>query len=77
MVGVFGAEMDMSFRSSGVRLNARIFGQFRAAHALFLGTIKNSPDLHVGQKMSMRICLNWMAWVVWKNDMLMHAKLMC
>ena len=29
MVGVFGAEMAVSFRSSKVGLNARIFGQFR------------------------------------------------
>ena len=28
MVGVFGAEMAMSFRSSGVGLKAGIFGQF-------------------------------------------------
>ena len=29
MVGVFGAEMAVSFRSSGVGLKAGIFGQFR------------------------------------------------
>ena len=28
MVGVFGAEMAVSFRSSGVGLKAEIFGQF-------------------------------------------------
>ena len=28
MVGVFGAKMAMSFRSSGVGLKAEIFGQF-------------------------------------------------
>ena len=28
MVGVFGAEMVVSFRSSGVELNVEIFGQF-------------------------------------------------
>ena len=31
MVGVFRVEMAMSFRSSGVGLNAGIFGQFRKA----------------------------------------------
>ena len=31
MVGVFGAEMDVSFRSFGVGLKAGIFGQFRTA----------------------------------------------
>ena len=40
--------MAVSFWSSGVGPNAEIFGQFQAAHALFLGTVKNSPDLHVG-----------------------------
>ena len=33
MVGVFGAEMAVSFRSSGP--NAGNFGQFRIAHVLF------------------------------------------
>ena len=31
MVGVFGAEMDVSFLSSGVGLKVGIFGQFRTA----------------------------------------------
>ena len=31
MVGVFRAEMAVSFRSSGVGLKAGIFGQFRTA----------------------------------------------
>ena len=31
MVGVFGAEMTVSFRFSGVGLKAGIFGQFRTA----------------------------------------------
>ena len=31
MVGVFGAEMAVSFRSSRVGLKAGIFGQFRTA----------------------------------------------
>ena len=31
MVGVFGAEMAVSFRSSGVGLKAKIFGQFWTA----------------------------------------------
>ena len=31
VVGVFWAEMAVSFRSSGVRPNAGIFGQFRTA----------------------------------------------
>ena len=39
MVGVFGAEMAMSFRPSGDGPNAGIFGQFRTAHVL-LETVK-------------------------------------
>ena len=35
MVGVFGAEMAVSFRSSEVGPNAGIFGQFWTAHLLF------------------------------------------
>ena len=35
MVGVFGAEMAVSFQSSEVGSNAGIFGQFRTAHVLF------------------------------------------
>ena len=31
VVGVFGVEMAVSFRSSGVGSNAEIFGQFRIA----------------------------------------------
>ena len=31
MVGVFGAKMVVSFRSSGVGLKAEIFGQFRTS----------------------------------------------
>ena len=31
MVGVFGAEIAVSFQSSGVGPNARIFGKFRIA----------------------------------------------
>ena len=31
-----------------------------------LGIVKNSPDLLVGPKLSMCICLSWMAWIVWK-----------
>ena len=33
----------------------------RLMRGLFLGTIKNSPDFYVGPKVSMWICLNWMA----------------
>ena len=36
MIGVFRVEMAMSFRSSGVGLNAEIFGQFRNTLTLFL-----------------------------------------
>ena len=35
VVGVFGAEMAVSFRSSGEGPNAGIFGQFQTAHILF------------------------------------------
>ena len=35
MVGVFRAEMAVSFRFSGVGPNAGIYGQFRTAHVLF------------------------------------------
>ena len=35
MVGVFGAEMAVSFRSSGEGPNAGIFGQSWTAHVLF------------------------------------------
>ena len=37
MVGVFGAEMAMSFRSSGVGLKAGNSGQFRTAQVGFGG----------------------------------------
>ena len=33
---------------------------------VFFGTVKNSLDLLVGPKISMLICLNLMAWIVWK-----------
>ena len=40
MVGVFGAEMAVSFRSSGVGLKVENFGQFRTVHAGFRGYLR-------------------------------------
>ena len=49
---MFGLEMAVSFLSSGVGPNAGIFGQFRTAHTLFFGLLKQS-ELVVGLKLSM------------------------
>ena len=67
MVGVFGAEMAVSFRSSGVGPKAGIFGQFWAAQALFYVLDRN---VHVNL-----LELDGLNCV--ENDMLMHSKMMC
>ena len=42
MVGVFGAKMAVSFRSSGVGLKAEIFGQFWTAQFQLETTFRRS-----------------------------------
>ena len=37
-------------------------GQSTAGH----GTVLHNPENYFGLKMSMLICLNWIAWIVWK-----------
>ena len=79
MVGVFGTEMAVSFRSSGVGPNAGILGSFRKP-TYCLRTVKTA-QVDGWTKLSMcavcKILLKLDGMDCVENDMLMHAKLMC
>ena len=69
VVGVFGAEMAVSFRYSGVGQNAGFLGSFgQSTHCLRTvktvwvdGWTKNCPCV-----LFAKYCLKWMTWIVWK-----------
>ena len=65
VLGVMRLEMATDFGSKEVELMLDE-GAVHGHPTYYLGTVENSPDFLVELKLSMCICLSWMAWIVWK-----------
>ena len=65
ILGVVRPEMAIDFGSKEVEL-MHDEGAAHGQPTYCLGTVENSPNFLVGLKLSMYICLSWMALIVWK-----------